>query len=139
MPGLQADLHEIDHTLRNGVVNPQLEVCQMYRTDLSLRVYISGEQPLKGDPVAAFLQTLVSYSQEMYQAPQFVNANAPVYGRLIGLLAADLRRPELSGGFDQAPPLAVFKNGDTQLWVELHKTADGYELLLLQAPTIIAC
>ncbi|MDT8925416.1 hypothetical protein RBE51_21710 [Pseudomonas taiwanensis] len=140
MPGLQAELHEVDHAyVRDGIVNPQLAVCQMSKTDLHLRMYISGEQPLKGNPVAAFLQTLSTYSREIHQAPQFVSAADPVYGRLVGLLQADLRQPELRGGFDQNPPLAVFKAGRTHLWVALHKTVGGYELLLLQAPAIIAC
>jgi len=140
MPGLQAELHEVDPAyVRDGILNPQLAVCQMSKTDLRLRLYISGEQPLKGNPVAAFLQTLSTYSREIHQAPQFVSAADPVYVRFVGLLQADLRQPELTGGFDQNAPLAVFKAGRTQLWVALHKTVGGYELLLLQAPAIIAC
>ena len=111
----------------------------MYKTDLRLRVYLSGQQLLQGDPVAAFPQTLSTYSQEDHQALQFVSAKDPVYLRLLGPLQEDLGLPELGDGFNQAPPLAVFKTLDSQLWVALHKTVGGYELLLLQAPAIISC
>ncbi|AYG48084.1 hypothetical protein DV532_27790 (plasmid) [Pseudomonas sp. Leaf58] len=111
----------------------------MCKTDLRLRIYLSGQQLLQGDPVAAFLQPLSTYSQEAHQAPQFVSAKDPVYLRLLGPLQADLGQPELGDGFDQASPLAVFRTVDSQLWAALHKTVGGYELLLLQAPAIIAC
>jgi hypothetical protein len=123
---------------RESVDQGFIGVCKT-KGGLEDAAYTFAHATVSGDPAQAFLARLSTISQLTHKAPQFLGAKDPLTVSFEGKIGHDLRQPELGGGFDATPPLALFDYPDSQVWVALSKAERGYQLVMLSSPKYSRC